>query len=42
MSKTTARIIPASIFIADSLEEAANRLPPGERAKADTLCEAAS
>jgi hypothetical protein len=41
MSKTTARILPANIFIADSLEEAADRLPPSERAKADTLREAA-
>ena len=41
MTKSAARVIPANHFVADSLEEEANRLPPSEKAKADTLREAA-
>jgi len=39
--KPTPRVIPANHFVADSLEEEANRLPPSEKAKADTLREGA-
>jgi hypothetical protein len=39
--KTTPRVIPANHFIADSLEEEANRLPPSAKANADAYREAA-
>jgi hypothetical protein len=41
MGRPTARILAYNHFIADSLEEAADRLPPSEKAKADMLREAA-
>ena len=40
--KTTPRVIPADHFVAESLEEEADRLPPSEKAKADILRSAAA
>lgn len=40
-NKTTARVMPANHFVADSLEQEADGLPPSEAAKAATLREAA-
>jgi hypothetical protein len=36
-NKTTARVVPANHFVAESLEEVATRLPLSEKAKADML-----
>jgi hypothetical protein len=41
-NKTTARVVPANHFVAESLEEEAARLPSSEKAKADTLRSAAA
>jgi hypothetical protein len=41
-NKTTARVIPANDFVAESLEEEATRLPPSESAKARILRQAAN
>jgi len=40
--ETTPRVIPANVFVAESLEEEANRLPPSQSAKAKTLRDAAA
>lgn len=39
--KTTPRVIPANHFVAESLEEEADRLPPSKKVEADALREAA-
>jgi isocitrate/isopropylmalate dehydrogenase len=40
--KTTARVVPANEFIAESLEEEATKLPPSEAAKARILRQSAN